>query len=313
MFSEETQLYQAYVLNYGQCPLCIRGLQQGETVYVGTIKGNITVACEKCKTQLTKIDKRFVFHPKDYKIPNKDILLWRYQDFPKFISLIDSNKLFFTRADKFEDTFEGARGFNFQKEAIYSTHKPLLTLKVKGKLMNAGINNPTEDEIEIEVRKEMQNILIAQQEKRKDYFVSCWHSNELESEAMWKLYVTAKNQGIAIQTTMERLCTAIGSTDFEVGAVKYISFEHPLDEDSVPIWYKRTAFQHENEIRAIIKKSSSTELGLLVDVDVNRLIEKVYISPSAPEWFACLVENVLKKYNLNKEVLHSKLDEEPIY
>lgn len=313
MFSNEIKFYQAYILNYGRCPLCSRELRQGELVHVGTIDdGEIAVACEKCKTRLS-IYKQYIFHPKDYNVPNKDVLLWRYQDLPKFISLIDSKKLFFTRADKFDDPFEGARGFNFQKDAIYSVQSPYLTLKARNELKKAGKSTPTDAEVEAATRKEMQAMLYAQQEKRKEYFISCWHSNEMESEAMWKLYITAKNQGVAIQTTMERLCTSIESTDFEVGEVKYISFEAPLDADRVPIWYKRTAFQHEKEIRAIIRKPELGENGLPIDVDVERLIEKVYISPSAPSWFACLVENVLKKYGLNKEVLHSKLDEEPIY
>lgn len=34
--------------------------------------------------------------------------IWRYIDFTKFVSLIDSQELFFARADKFDDPFEGS-------------------------------------------------------------------------------------------------------------------------------------------------------------------------------------------------------------
>lgn len=119
LFTEEIRIYQEHILNYGRCPLCNRSLAQGENVYVGEGEdGNISVACESCKNKISVDVKKFVYHPKEYDVPKRDMPLWRYQDFPKFVSLLDSGELFFTRADKFEDVFEGARGFNFQKAAI---------------------------------------------------------------------------------------------------------------------------------------------------------------------------------------------------
>ncbi len=38
---------------------------------------------------------------------------------------------------------------------------------------------------------------------REIHFVSCWHENETESEAMWKLYLKS-GDGVAIQTTVVR-------------------------------------------------------------------------------------------------------------
>lgn len=36
--------------------------------------------------------------------------LWRYVDFAKFLQMLETRSLFFPRADKFEDTFEGTSG-----------------------------------------------------------------------------------------------------------------------------------------------------------------------------------------------------------
>ena len=36
-----------------------------------------------------------------------DAVLWRYMDFTKFVSLLEKSSLFFARADKLEDPFEG--------------------------------------------------------------------------------------------------------------------------------------------------------------------------------------------------------------
>jgi hypothetical protein len=37
-----------------------------------------------------------------------NLALWRYMDFAKFVALLTSKKLFLSRADKFEDRFEGS-------------------------------------------------------------------------------------------------------------------------------------------------------------------------------------------------------------
>ena len=39
---------------------------------------------------------------------DEDIKVWRYIDFTKLISLIDTSCLFFARVDKFQDPFEGS-------------------------------------------------------------------------------------------------------------------------------------------------------------------------------------------------------------
>lgn len=40
-------------------------------------------------------------------------------------------------------------------------------------------------------------------------YISCWHMNEYESAAMWKLYAKSSD-AIAIQTTFQKLCESIG-------------------------------------------------------------------------------------------------------
>ena len=49
---------------------------------------------------------------------DEEIKVWRYMDFTKLISLIDSRRLFFARADKLGDSFEGSYPkINIQKRA----------------------------------------------------------------------------------------------------------------------------------------------------------------------------------------------------
>ena len=47
-------------------------------------------------------------HPAFEKPSDEDIKIWRYIDFTKFVSLLDKQALFFARADRLSDPFEGS-------------------------------------------------------------------------------------------------------------------------------------------------------------------------------------------------------------
>ena len=48
-------------------------------------------------------------HPIFKSPDNENEKIWRYTDFTKFVSLMDRQSLFFARADKLGDPFEGSR------------------------------------------------------------------------------------------------------------------------------------------------------------------------------------------------------------
>lgn len=314
LYNDEISLHQLSILNYGCCTVCGEHLKKGCKVIAGKqIDGSYATACEECKDKVETILKEYVFYSQETELPPPDTKLWRYQDFAKFVSLLDSKKLFFTRADSFDDPFECARGFNFQKDYIYANDESYLRLIVTTQLKNAGNSNPSEAEIESALATEKENYLKQQEEKRKKYFVSCWHENERESEGMWKLYTSAQSQGIAVQTTPERLCLALENDTFRIGKVEYISYDKPLEDSQVPVWYKRDSFAHEREVRVVIQDIRHSGKGELVRVDLETLIENVYVSPTAPPWLDTLVKNVMHQYGIDKPVLYSRLNEKPVF
>ena len=81
--------------------------------------------------------------------------------------------------------------------------------------------------------------------------------------------------------------------------------------------YKRLSFEHEKEIRAIIsvsrRKIDQNLKGNYIPVDFKILIENIYVSPKAKDWFRDLVEETAKRYNVEVNVLKSKLNEAPAY
>lgn len=52
-------------------------------------------------------------------------------------------------------------------------------------------------------------------------------------------------------------------------------------------------------------KFDNTPIGLLFKVDLNELINCVYVAPSSKPWYRDVIEELLKKYGLNKEVRRS--------
>ena len=138
----------------------------------------------------------------------------------------------------------------------------------------------------------------------RETFINCWHENEYESEAMWKLYTISLEQGIAIKTNYKRLYTSLGkSPSLVIGRINYIDFDNNFAGVNNSFWFKRKSFEHEREVRVICcDRSSQDDLGKLIPVDLNKLIDKIYVSPTSQVWFKELVEDLLSKYNIKKKI-----------
>lgn len=241
---------------------------------------------------------------------NENVRIWRYMDFTKLVSLIESQCLYFTRADRFDDPFEGSWpkiNVNARKDIFLDFTKENQEAYIK---MISLVGNIS-------------------QLLTKHQAINCWHMNEHESAAMWKLYLKS-NEGIAIQSTYLKLRESI--TDNEkvfLGVVKYIDYEkEPIDANSMisAFVYKRKSFEHEREIRAIVTKAPPSDgkngidfnketitHGIKIKVDIERLIEKIYVAPNAPNWFSELVSSIVQHYGYNFTVVHSKLSEQPLF
>jgi hypothetical protein len=231
-----------------------------------------------------------------------DSKLWRYMDFAKFLEMLESNSLFFTRVDNFEDKFEGSNS-KFNKKVGREVYSDLTDEQYKSHSAQFG------DTLKMLIRNTC---------------INCWHSNEYESEAMWKLY-SHSNESVAIQATYSKFKSCFNKTDTRIyiGKVNYIDYEKDwLPESNLysPFLHKRKSFEHEREVRALIQEipdgiysKDKFEYGKNINIDLNCLIEKIYISPIAPRWFFDLVKKILIRYGFDKEVVYSNLNDTPIY
>lgn len=218
-------------------------------------------------------------------IPNSDTVVWKYLDLSKFLDLLMSQKLFMSRSDKFEDQYEGT------------------------------FSEPTFEEIK-KIAENNPEFLDVYKTQRKNVVISSWHINEYESFAMWQIF-TQNSEGLAIQSTIGRIQESLHlENQFEqhIGEVNYIDYKKeyiPFDDDFFPFLFKRKSFQYEREVRIISNLSShnlNINEGVKIEVDINKLIEKIYIHPKSENWYKNLVIQLVKQLGFDFKIGKSDLE-----
>ena len=240
----------------------------------------------------------------DIKVPSFDATLWRYMDFAKFVSLLEDRSLFFARADKLGDPFEGAWS------------------DVNHKLLEQGKKAETSNDVSNWVEAWS---LIARNARvqRRFTLVNCWHASDYESEAMWRLY-SGVGYGVAVRTDFKSLVHSFTERVPDIIAnVEYLSYEdQPMPWSiNAPFLHKRLSFAHEQEVRAIIRcynyretdREDVCEVGIPFSVDPVDLVQEVVVSPYAESWMLELVRSVPRRYGLNNPVRPSSMVRNPIW
>lgn len=225
-------------------------------------------------------------------------------DFTKYVSLLQNESLFFVRADKLKDPFEGSFPFNNAR------NRKRLNKKIPKKIL--------------------ESLPYVYREQRKYTYLNCWHMSEYESAAMWSIYLKS-NAGIAICSTFEKL-----KKEFEkrekpilVGLVNYIDYYAdwiPVSNTYYPFMHKRKSYEHEKEVRAVLQDlpvnlkgevdyslQNQNKIGVSIQVNLNNLIQKIVISPSSPAWFYDLVKATTEKYGFDFYMEGSDLYSEPFF
>lgn len=251
-----------------------------------------------------------------------DVKLWRYMDFTKLVSLLQKGALFFPSARSLQkiDPWEGTE---FKKELDFHIKNTIYLMKTF-----------TKEEVTYEsLKTKIESWKSGMEYSIDTSFISCWHYNITESAAMWRLYLKS-NEGISIQTDIDSFKLSFKDTDYKVyiGIVRYKNYEtdisytgydmkkikYPSNNGFLPLVHKRHNYEHEKEYRAIIPIFNDKLLelkkqngGIFVPVDLKVLIKKIILAPGSPDWFKDLVEDTLKTYKLDVEVVRSVVDDEP--
>ena len=255
-----------------------------------------------------------VEHPSFKHPTNPSIRLWRYMDLSKFISLVQQEKLYFARADKLGDPFEGSM--------------PKLNAAFWPYVIANRYNDPALSDWAQWSDKEILHIAdrtsVRRKEARELMYVNCWHMNEHESAAMWRLYGQS-NEAISIQTTFVALAAALPSAVY-AGTVEYIDYDTSgIAADNLfnAFLIKRKSYEHERELRAMVLQFGEdygphahgvfSDGGFKVPVDLNVFVHAIFVSPTSPEWFRSVVEGIARQYGVTAPVQQSGLLADPLY
>lgn len=231
---------------------------------------------------------------------NEEVKIWRYVDFTKLISLLDKHALFFSVATNLSDPFEGS----LSKKSLQEREEFIKNVP----------------EFRDDPNLHLESASLPFKNARNFMLLNCWHINEHESAAMWKLYLNS-NEGVAIQSTFKRLRESFNSyrdKDVFIGEVDY-DFETasmPFGNVLATYFYKRKSYEYERELRAAIMGSldeAKKRGGEYIPVNLETLIERLYICPTAPNWIDELVRSVVAKYNINASICQSDLKSSPLY
>lgn len=137
---------------------------------------------------------------------------------------------------------------------------------------------------------------------------------------MWDIY-QRDGRGVAVRSTWESPTFSITSARQVFGAkVQYVDYGRtfiPEGNAFGAYLHKRESFAHEREVRLIMGTGLTGpnpadpegvfDLGpeapvLPIEVDLNRLVERVYLAPGAPPWIVEVVRSVTARYGFDFDV-----------
>ena len=212
--------------------------------------------------------------------------IWHYYTLPKFLSLLSSSSLYLCRHDKFDDSFEGA--MTKKDEAFFESKASGITKGMKGDSLGCTYSN-------------------------------CWTKSDIDEYVLWSSYASLKD-GVAIQSTVLKLISSLDPKDDRsvyISDVQYIDYESEysfqltggIANMIAPHFSKRPYFAAEKELRAMYwdteGRFNKTPEGLLFKVDLDALIDTLYVAPFSMPHYRDVIEELLLKYGIKKEVKRS--------
>jgi len=246
---------------------------------------------------------------KSLEIPHGNTVIWRYVGLDKFLDLLVSQELFFSNAAKMSDKYEGL---------IPKRNQDYLLKSIK----NNGLS--------LEAAEHERQIRLKEIHSLKELtLLNCWTISQSESYALWKIYLGGSKSGVAIRTTVSKLERAIkkGNNSFIdeifISKVKYTNFikNEPENRFNI-ITTKNKFYDYEKELRLFIfhyphsedgiKPPYDISIGRRLKVDLNELIDQIYLSPFVGKWFDNTLMEILTKVNpiLSQKIKNSEILDE---
>ena len=222
---------------------------------------------------------------RDFYTPDNSKIVWHYFSLSKFIGLLDSSMLYFSRQDQFEDSGEGR--LSQSDRAFLSKYGHMAE-----QMESDGVGC---------------------------YYANCWTIAELDEYVLWNTYASL-HDGIAIKSTVGRIKRALDSNDKRGVYIAKVQYYDELTGSTFSVsggyinvlslaFSKREYFKAEKELRLLYhddeaRLDDKSPIGLTFRVDLSELIDSIYVAPKSYPWFKEAIAHLLKRYGIDNIQVH---------
>jgi hypothetical protein len=257
-----------------------------------------------------------------------DEMIWRYLDFPRFISMLSTSCLWFAKAATFSD--DPWEGFGRAKTLPLEVDDLPKVLR-----QEAPGGTRTDHSVSQMLALWSQAAAGYVENAAEHLYINSWFAGTTESMALWEIY-GSQGRGVALQSTTERYRK---SAQFELPPEQYLfgrvtyhddveiapellqDFTQTISLPGSDLWpkvlglalHKRSCYRHENEWRAVIYQDPRPDIrGIVEPFDVTQLIHQIVVGPRAEEFSVNAVVAITEKFSPQLSVRRSTLLHRPI-
>lgn len=225
-------------------------------------------------------------------------------DLAKFVCFLKDQSLYLSRSDLLGDPFEGSMPeMNIKEQEAWFREN--------------GFERPPDWGM-------------ARSMVRYWIYINCWHCSPHESAAMWSIY-GSRGMGVVMTSTIPLLEETLKdggaalSENIFLGEIRYIDYEKdtiPEGDGWATFVCKRKSFEYEREIRVLTMRPPKgeglvsvrdTDPGIMIPVDINKLVTSVRVAPDSPPWFREVVQELVDRFGRSWEVSQSALVGNPLF
>jgi hypothetical protein len=292
----------------------VRALSPGQRrPLIGGLLGEITPEYNRWREETLK--PIMIAPPIDHPGIEEEDPLCRFMDLPKFLDLIVGGRLLLPRLTELKDCdpheceappdYSGLTRSELESQVITLKEFAPESMRDAGSYLNwlRDPFGPASESFDDLVRKMPLEDLkqaawyLEHSRLKRDLVCGCWYGDEMESDAMWRLY--CEHVGVAIITTVSRLKAAVRCVVPRVLSEHFrLSLARVAYEDTrgiAPWLVKRPAFKHEHEVRLYVDYPLVRAPGFELLIKPHRLIKEVIVTPYAKEWQSKIIEETVER------------------
>lgn len=259
--------------------------------------------------------------------------LWHYFTLSKFMRFLQTSEVWFSRPQFFDDPHEFSSDEASQRSLIEWRLNSFADEYNRAVRTNREKYLATVSDLAAPLDKSEDGLIVQQERKlsefpeallsslradlkswQESYFISCWRLSDVDSVAIWNQYADL-SEGVAISVPHDALQRALKANgDVRFSVVNYVDLSSSSDPQHMPpFMYKDVRYSAEEEARFYFQARTTDDglRGIGLKIDVQSLVDRIYVAPNAAQWFKDVVTNLVQQYGLDAEIVDSPLGQIP--